>query len=201
MVSQLTVMICVLVTKAPKSLPDMFAFLVILVLHASVALRPALLKPGALTGHLGRVYLIEDALWVTYPHEPLVAISERLQEGASRLNVTLSHLEKEISDGAREPNEILSLLHARVRYVSDMVHSALENYECLSVTNRTERELIDGIGKISQLLFGTAMNEDVEELRNRYNQLMSIAKTNNKTINLNCRNIERLEKQITELAS
>ncbi|MPC64397.1 hypothetical protein E2C01_058512 [Portunus trituberculatus] len=43
----------------------MFTLLVILVLHASVTLKPALLKPGALTGHLGRVYLVEDALWVT----------------------------------------------------------------------------------------------------------------------------------------
>ena len=201
MVFQHMVIICVLVIKAHESIPEMFALLVILVLHASVALRPALLKPGALTGHLGRVYLVEDALWVTYPHEPLVEIPERLQEVASRLNATLWHLEKELPDGAKEPNEILFLLHARVRFVTEMIDSAIENYEGLSVTNRTKRGLINGIGKISQFLFGTAMNEDVEDLKGKYNQLLSIAKSNHKAINLNCRNIERLEKQVTDLAS
>ena len=128
-------------------------------------------------------------------------IPERLQEVASRLNATLWHLEKELPDGAKEPNEILFLLHARVRFVTEMIDSALENYEGLSVTNRTKRGLINGIGKISQFLFGTAMNEDVEDLKGKYNQLISIAKSNNKAINLNCRNIERLEKQVTDLAS
>ena len=47
----------------------------------------------------------------------------------------------------------------------------------------------------------TAMNDDVEDLRNKYNQLLTIAKANNKAISLNCRNIARLERQITELAS
>ena len=53
----------------------------------------------------------------------------------------------------------------------------LENYIGLTVTNCTKRGLIDGIGKLSQMLFGTAMNE---ELRDRYNQLMNVAKANNK---------------------
>lgn len=195
------IIIFVLVIKALKSIPEMFALLVILVLHASVALKPALLKPGALTGHLGRVYLVEDALWVTYPHESLVEIPERLRDVACRLNAVLGTLESDFTDASGEPTEILSLLHARVRYVNDTITLALENYEGLSVTNRTKRGLINGIGKLSQMLFGTAMNEDVDELRDRYNQLMTVAKANNKAINLNCRNIARLEKQISELAS
>ncbi|MPD00937.1 hypothetical protein E2C01_096443 [Portunus trituberculatus] len=117
----------------------MFALLVILVLHASVALKPALIKPEALTVHLGRVYLFEDALWVTYPHESLVEIPERLRDVARRLNAVLETLEKEFTDVSGEPTEILSLLHARVRYVNDTVTLALENYEGLSVTNRTKR--------------------------------------------------------------
>ena len=201
MVSPHIVIICVLEIKIPKSVPEMFAFLVLLVLHASVALQPALLKPGALTGHLGRVFLTEDALWVTYPHEPLVAIPGKLREVASQLNATLWHLEKELPERAGEPYAILSLLHARTRYVMDTVISAVEKYEGLSVTNRMKSGLIDGIGKLSRMLFGTAMNEDVEDLRDKYNQLLTIAKANNKAISLNCRNIARIERQITELAS
>ena len=197
------VIISDLVTKTHKSVPEMFAFYVLLVLHASVALRPALLKPGALTGHLGRVFLTEDALWVTYPHEPLVAIPGSLREVASQLNETLWLLEKALPGGTHplHPHPILELLHARTRYVTDTVVAAVDNYEGLSITNRTKRGLIDGIGKLSQMLFGTATEDDVEDLRGRYNQLLNIARTNNKAISLNCRNIARLEKQITELAS
>ena len=179
----------------------MSAILAIFLLHASVALRPANLKPGALTGHMGRVYLVEDALWVTYPHTSLVEIPERLRDVASQLNATLGRLEKEFSTASGKPNQILSLLHARMRYVNQTITQALENYEGLSVANRTKRGLIDGIGKLSRMLFGTAMNEDVEELRERYNQLMSVANANNKAINLNCRNIARLKEQVNELAS
>ncbi|MPC60773.1 hypothetical protein E2C01_054829 [Portunus trituberculatus] len=164
MVSQPMIIIFVLIIKALKSIPEMFAFLVILILHASVALKPALLKPGALTSRLGRVYLVEDVFWVTYPHESLVEIPERLQDVAGWLNVALGNLEKELPDDSEEPSEILSLLHARMCYVNDTITLALENYEGLSVTNRTKRELIDGIGKLSQMLFGTAMNEDVANL-------------------------------------
>ncbi len=38
------------------------------------------------------------------------------------------------------------------------------------------------------MFFGTAMNEDVEELRDRYNHLVSLASAHNKAINLNSRN-------------
>ncbi len=36
-------------------------------LHSILAADPALLKPGALSAHLGRVSLVEDVLWVRYP--------------------------------------------------------------------------------------------------------------------------------------
>ena len=161
----------------------MFALVLVLVLHASVALRPAHLKPGALTRDLGRVYLVEDTLWVTYPHVSLMEIPGRLRDVARNLNSTLWRLKKEFPDDSFQSEVMLSLLHVRIQYVNDTITSALENYKGLTVTNRTKRRLIDGIGKLSQMLFGTAMNKDVVELRDRYNQLV------------------RLEKQVAELAA
>ncbi len=55
------------------------------------------------------------------------------------------------------------------------------------------------IGKLSRMLFGTAMNEDVEHLRERYNHLTSIASVNYRAIHINCRNIARLEKHVSDL--
>ncbi len=51
------------------------------------------------------------------------------------------------------------------------------------------------------MLFGTAMNEDVEELRDRYNYLISLASAPNKAITLNSRNIARLEQKMHDVAS
>ncbi len=124
----------------------------------------------------------------------------RLRDVTGRLNTTLGHLVKELLNGADKSSEILSLLHSRMHYVSDMAAFALKNYERLLVTICVKRGLIDGIGKLSRMFFETTMNDDVEELRNTYNQLMTLAKANNKTINLNCRNIVRLENEVTELS-
>ncbi len=49
------------------------------------------------------------------------------------------------------------------------------------------------------MLFGTAMDEDVEQLRERYNHLTSIASANYRAIHINCRNIARLEKHVSDL--
>ncbi len=51
------------------------------------------------------------------------------------------------------------------------------------------------------MFFGTAMNEDVEELRDRYNHLVSLASAHNKAINLNSRNIATLEQPMQDVAS
>ena len=83
------VIIFVLVSKILEFISEMFALVLVLILHASVALRPAHLKPVALTRYLGRVYLVEDALWVTYTHVSLMEIPGRLRDVARNLNSTL----------------------------------------------------------------------------------------------------------------
>lgn len=83
-----------------------------------------------------------------------------------------------------------------------MIHSslALDTYLGPEVSNCTKHGFIDAIGQLSRMLFGTHMNEDVEQLRERYNQLISMASAHNKAIHLNCRNIAKLEKHVSDLA-
>ena len=50
------------------------------------------------------------------------------------------------------------------------------------------------------MLFGTTMNEDIEDLRENYNQPASIASSNNKAIHLNCKQIARINQHVDDLA-
>ena len=91
-------------------------------------------------------------------------------------------------------------MNVRVKYLADTINLALENYSGLNGSTRTQRGLVDGIGKLSRMLFGTAMNDDVEDLRNRYNKLASIATANNRTLHFNCFRISKLEQHVNDLA-
>ncbi len=49
--------------------------------------------------------------------------------------------------------------------------------------------------------FETAVQEDVEELRNRYNYLASVGSAENKAITLSCKDIARLDQQMHDIVS
>ncbi len=51
------------------------------------------------------------------------------------------------------------------------------------------------------MLFGTAMDEDVEYLRDRYNHLTSLTANQNKAININSLYIDRFEHAVQYIAS
>ncbi len=70
---------------------------------------------------------------------------------------------------------VTRILHERLRYLNETLNIALDNYADPSFSNRTKRGLINGLGQLSRMLFGTAMDEDVEDLRERYNHLSSLA--------------------------
>ncbi len=57
------------------------------------------------------------------------------------------------------------------------------------------------LGQLSRMLFGTAMDEDVHDLLERYNHLASLAANQNKAINMNSLQINRLEHAIQDIAS
>lgn len=176
----------------------MHAFLFFCVMTSILALDPAHLRPGALTAHLGRASLVEDVMWVRYPYTALMDIPGRLQTATEHLDVVLDDLE----EAALSVNPtLLELMRSRLQHLNATISLALENYYGLDESNRSKRGLIDGMGHLSRMLFGTAMNEDVEELREKYNLLSSTASTNNRVIGLNCRNIARLEMHVHDFVS
>ncbi len=77
---------------------------------------------------------------------------------------------------------------------------ALDNHNGINLANHTKQGLVDGIGQLSHTLLRTAMNEDVLDLKEKFNQL-TFASAQNKLIHLNSKNIKRIEQQVQDVAS
>ncbi len=65
-------------------------------------------------------------------------------------------------------------------YLNDTLTLALGNYNGNILVNRIKRGLINVTGQFSCRLYGTAVNEDVVELREKFNRLTSFASARNK---------------------
>ncbi len=76
---------------------------------------------------------------------------------------------------------------------------ALENYHGFPLSQRQKRGFFDEIGQLSRMLFGTAMNEGVKELRDRYNHLALLASAHDKAIRFNFKHIARLEQHVHDI--
>ncbi len=76
---------------------------------------------------------------------------------------------------------------------------ALESYIGLEGPVREKRVWLEPIGELSHDLFGTAMQKDVDELRNRYNQLTNVAAINNREIKLNCIKLAKFDRHVSDL--
>ena len=180
----------------------MLFFVVLLFLGTARALAPTHLKPGALSAHLGRAYLVEDVLWVQYPFPSLVDIPDNLRNVAAQLTAQISQIRQAVP---QQPPHLafhsVLLFADRLSYINDSLNIALENFGGLPAANRTKRGFINGLGYLSRMLFGTAMDEDVVELRDRYNQLLTHASTQDKIIKIHSQHITQLEKQVNDITS
>ncbi len=164
----------------------MFGFIFFFILSSVTAPDPAHLKPGALVGHVGRVSLVEDVLWVRYPYAALQNTLNRLERVVEQMDSALAQLEDRMHNfqGKLSDQTLVTLLHAILSYLNDTISLASDTHIDLNGPSRANRGLIDGTGKLSRMLFGTAMDEDVEHLRERYNHLISIASPNYRPIHI-----------------
>ncbi len=115
-------------------------------------------------------------------------IPKYLRVITEQLDTALSQLEDNFPEEVGPSAHFIPLLHARVTYLSGTLTLALDNYNGVTLANRTKRSLISGIGQLSHMLFVTAMSENVVELREKFNQLISFASAQNKLIHLNSQN-------------
>ncbi len=78
---------------------------------------------------------------------------------------------------------------------------SLATFSIYSLLGLPKRGLIDGLGHLSRYLFGTAMDADVQELREKYTYLSNLAEEQNKVINLKSQNIARLDRKLQDVAN
>ncbi len=98
-----------------------------------------------------------------------------------------------------DPLDLLKLFASRFAFVSDTVALTLESYLGLEGPAREKRAWVEGLGEISRDLFGTAMQKGVNELRDRYNQLTTLASANNRAIQINCQRLAKLDRHVSHL--
>ncbi len=120
-----------------------------------------LVVPVTLTASTGQVSLVEDFLWLKYPYENLTAIPPKLSELVDQLSTVLNDLEQE----SPYPDRVKRLLIDRLLFVKENVFNALNIYDTLQSAQCSKRGLVDGIGKIAKMLFGTAFDAGVKHTR------------------------------------
>ncbi len=145
----------------------MLSIFILLLSGTLLAATPAHLKPGALTAPLGRAHLVEDVLWVKYPHLPLVAFPNRLCSILKQVTGALEQLGTELPADVKLSGNLLHLIFVRIAFVNETLTLALENYVDVHLSSRPKRGLIDGLGHLSRYLFGTTMDLGVQELREK----------------------------------
>ncbi len=132
----------------------MLLLVFLVLLGTTLSADPTHLRQGSLSDNLGRAFLIEDVLWIKYPFPTLVEVP------TEQLDAALSQLEDNFPEEMGASAHFPPLLHGRVTYLNDTLKLALDNYNSITLVNRTKRGLINGTGQISRMLFGTAMNEE-----------------------------------------
>ena len=83
--------------------------------------------------------------------------------------------------------------------MKNSLNDALHDYSKHSVHAHTEKELINALGWESQKLFGTAMDNDVQDLHIMYYPLVSIASANRQVINMGRKEVASLQSNVNDL--
>ncbi len=84
-------------------------------------------------------------------------------------------LERSVRKNTEYRRDTFALYRARASYINESLSLVLDSFADLDVPARPKRGLINGLGRISQLMFGTTMDEDVSDLKSKYAFLTNIA--------------------------
>ncbi len=130
-----------------------------------------------------------------------MAIPKRLRVSTGKLYEALVKLERDLPANVAVSGDFLHSLFARITFVNETLTLALKNFADVHLSCRPKRGLIDGLSHLFRYLFGTAMDSDAQELREKYTYLISVAEAQNKAINLNCRHLACLELKLQDVAN
>ncbi len=184
----------------------MFRLLILLVTFVGglLAFTPIHLKPGALTNHLCEINLIEDVQTVQYPYAPLLSttstikvVSETLFNLSESVNTTRITGSKVNSNS--HAKKILILLRNKLIFLHGKIDQENTDYSLHPIHSRVKRGLLNIFGTTSKYIFGTATEDEIHDLREHYNHILSYAVHNRRVINLNYRKIGILQSHLKKL--
>ena len=182
----------------------MMLLLILMVCMELTIATPSHLKPGALTAPIGRVTLVEDTLLVKYTLTPLHDMKPELEVFLFQLDDMVQDIERKLEwqTDARPYIQVaktLNLIKARLSFLRGMLAIAMHDYKQHPMHARVERGLVDLLGYAARELIGTAMHEDIVDLRQRYSHLFSIAETNKRIVHFNHNLINSLRANVQSL--
>ncbi len=137
---------------------------------------------------------LSSVLWVRYLFPLLVTIPKNLRVIAKKLDAVLSQL---VTNSTDDFSQVSSLLHYRLTYVK---HSLTDPGQLIS-SHRAKHGLINGLGQLSRMLFGTAMDGDVLELKHKFIILFAYASSLSKVITLTSHHIQCIEQHLLDIHS
>ncbi len=124
--------------------------------------------------------MVEVVLWVRHPFPLLVEIPGRLSFVMILLDGALRQLRSSLPKNTSD-------LTAHLAHVYNTLTPTLDSYDGVLASTLNIRELVNDIGQLTSMLYGTAMQEGVEELRDCYNFLASNASAQSKAFTLTCK--------------
>ena len=165
---------------------------------------PSHLKPGALTAPIGRVTLVQDVLTVKYSLTTLHSLTPELEVFLMQMDNMVQEIDKRLAwqTDARPYVTVaktLNLIKGRISFLNNILAIAMHDFRQHPMHARVKRGLVDLVGYGARMLIGTAMDEDVQDLRQRYSHLLSIAETNKRFVNLNHNIINSLRANVQNL--
>lgn len=78
---------------------------------------------------------------------------------------------------------------------------ALDSFVDLDVASRPKRDLINGLGGLSQFVFGTTMSDDVNDLKDKYAHLTNTVASHQKAITPTELHVTQLERKVNGMAT
>lgn len=143
-----------------------------------LAIDQAYLRPGALTTRLGTMHLLEDVMWVHYPHPHMLAVPVGCSPLLLIFLLSWSCWRKMYHRSVPQEyrRDIFTLFHPLAAYVNETISLTFDSFAGLKMLFRP---------KVVSVCVRHCYVYDVQDIKKIYTFFAQITASQNKAINLN----------------
>ncbi len=124
-------------------------------------------------------------------------VSEKLMSLSGNINDT-TYRETKAPSGICTTN-ILQLLGDRINFLQERIEQEHKDITIHPIHSRSKRGLLNIVGSASKFLFGTAKEDDVQDLKDHYNRVLTVASQNHQMVTLAFKKINILHDSLQKL--